>query len=89
MREMGFQEYLEPGNQGIIITSFHYPTHPNFEFDEFYGRLNDKDFVIYPGKVSDADCFRIGSIGRITTADVQGLLAAIRDVLVDMEIVLP
>jgi len=33
--------------------------------------------VIYPGKVSDADCFRIGSIGGQTEGDVEGLLAAV------------
>ncbi|HSR31437.1 MAG TPA: 2-aminoethylphosphonate--pyruvate transaminase [Anaerolineae bacterium] len=88
MRKLGFQEYLEPQDQGPIITSFRYPTHPKFDFEEFYQRLNEKDFVIYPGKVSDADCFRIGSIGRISVSDVRGLLAAIRDTLAEMEIVL-
>ena len=64
MRAMGFKEYLRPELQGYIITSFRYPTDPNFDFEEFYTRLNDKDYVIYPGKVSDADCFRIAKIGR-------------------------
>lgn len=86
MRELGFQEYLRPEDQGYIITSFRYPAHPNFDFDQFYRRLNEQDYVIYPGKVSDADCFRIGSIGRISIADVRGLLAAIRETLVEMEI---
>ena len=88
MRELGFQEYLEPQDQGYIITSFRYPAHPNFDFDEFYQRLRDEDYVIYPGKVSDSDCFRIGSIGRISVADVRGLLAAIRRALAEMEVVL-
>ncbi len=86
MRQMGFTEYLEPEDQGYIITSFRYPTHPNFDFNEFYERLNNKDFVIYPGKVSNADCFRIGNIGRIFESDVQGLLAAIRETLIEMGI---
>jgi 2-aminoethylphosphonate-pyruvate transaminase len=86
MREMGFQEYLHPEDQGYIITSFCFPTHANFSFPEFYERLNEKDFVIYPGKVSDADCFRIGSIGRITTADVHSLLLAIRETMDEMGI---
>jgi 2-aminoethylphosphonate-pyruvate transaminase len=81
MRAMGFKEYLKPEDQGYIITSFPYPDHPNFDFEEFYRRLNDQDYVIYPGKVSQADCFRIGSIGRITPADMRALLAAIRDTL--------
>ncbi|MFC2036422.1 2-aminoethylphosphonate--pyruvate transaminase [Chloroflexota bacterium] len=88
MRNLGFQEYLEPQDQGYIITSFRYPAHPNFDFHEFYQRLNTRDYVIYPGKVSDADCFRIGSIGRISLADVHGLLFAMRETLTEMAIVL-
>ena len=88
VRKLGFEEYLKPEDQGYIINSFRYPTHANFDFDEFYRRLNDKDYIIYPGKVSDADCFRIGSIGRISVADVRGLLAAIRETLGEMRIAL-
>ena len=88
MRALGFTEYLRPELQGYIITSFRYPEHPKFEFEEFYRRLNDKGFVIYPGKVSDADCFRIGNIGRIFGEDVEALLGGIRRVLEEMEIAL-
>jgi 2-aminoethylphosphonate-pyruvate transaminase len=88
MRAMGFKEYLRPEDQGYIITSFPYPDHPNFNFEEFYRRLNSQEYVIYPGKVSQADCFRIGSIGRIFPADIRALLAAIRETLKVMEIVL-
>ena len=84
MADIGFETYLRPEDQGYIITSFRYPSHPNFSFEAFYERLNDKDYVIYPGKVSDADCFRIGSIGRIFPTDVRDLLAAIRETLVEM-----
>ena len=84
MRAMGFVEYLPPELQGYVITSFRYPGDPNFSFEEFYNRLNDRDFVIYPGKVSDADCFRIGNIGRIFQADVHALLAAIRETVQEM-----
>jgi 2-aminoethylphosphonate-pyruvate transaminase len=86
MRAMGFKEYLRPEDQGYIITSFHYPTHPNFDFNRFYELLNERDFVIYPGKVSNADCFRIGNIGRIFEADVRSLLAVIRETLVQMDV---
>lgn len=86
MRAMGFQEYLEREDQGYIITSFRYPPHPNFDFDEFYKRLNDRGYVIYPGKVSQADCFRIGTIGRIFESDVNDLLAALREVVAEMGI---
>lgn len=88
MRTMGFEEYIRPEDQGYIITSFPFPNHPNFNFEEFYRRLNDQEYVIYPGKVSQADCFRIGSIGRIFPTDMRALLAAIRETLEIMEVVL-
>jgi 2-aminoethylphosphonate-pyruvate transaminase len=86
MRRLGFREYLRPEWQGHIITSFLYPEDPRFEFKEFYNRLHDKGFIIYSGKVSDADCFRIGSIGRIFPADIESLLAAIGRTLAEMEV---
>lgn len=86
MRAMGFSEYLESEAQGYIITSFRYPQHPNFDFDRFYALLSDRDIAIYPGKVSNADCFRIGNIGRIFEADVWGLLAAVKGVLGELRI---
>jgi len=86
MRKMGFVEYVPVELQGYIITSFRYPDHPNFEFEPFYSMLNDRGFVIYPGKVTDADCFRIGNIGHLFTDDIQELLNAINDVSREMEI---
>jgi len=84
MREMGFKEYLHPEDQGYIITSFLYPQVPNFSFEKFYERLNEKGYVIYPGKVSNADCFRIGNIGRIFESDIRALLVAIRETIAEM-----
>lgn len=84
MRSLGFKEYLQPQDQGHIIVSFRFPDHPRFEFEEFYSRLSDKGYVIYPGKVSNADCFRIGCIGRLFPADFAALLAAIREVKIEM-----
>ena len=86
MRKLGFVEYLSPEQQGYIITSFRSPNHPRYEFEKFYSLLNDRGYVIYPGKVSNADCFRIGNIGRIFESDVRGLLAAIREVFAEMDV---
>ena len=88
MRDMGFTEYLRPELQGYIITTFLYPSDPNFAFEDFYQRLNDKGYVIYPGKVTDADCFRIGNIGRIFESDVRDLLRAIRETIDEMGVTL-
>jgi 2-aminoethylphosphonate-pyruvate transaminase len=59
-----------------------------FRFQEFYGRLSAKGFVIYPGTLSRGDCFRIGNIGHIFPADIRNLLAAIRDILGEMQVAL-
>ncbi len=84
MRRLGFEEYLAPQDQGYIITSFRYPDDSAFDFETFYDTLNTRGYVIYPGKVSDADCFRIGNIGRIFESDVKDLLAAIAATIDEM-----
>jgi 2-aminoethylphosphonate-pyruvate transaminase len=89
MSGMGFRAYVPERLRGNIITSYRYPTDPRFDFCEFYNRLNERGFVIYPGKVSDADCFRIGTIGRLFPTDVSALLSAIRDVMCDLGCHLP
>ncbi len=86
MRALGFEEYLPPEDQGHIITSFRYPQHGGFDFGELYRRLGDRGLTIYPGKVSDADCFRIGNIGRIFESDMEALLAGVREALGEMEV---
>ena len=88
MRRMGFEEYLRPEDQSYIITSFRYPDYPNFNFQDFYNNLNARGFVIYPGKVSDADCFRIGTIGHLFERDIHRLLSAIRQTLAEMNVAL-
>ena len=69
MTALGFEEFLEPAVRGYIITSFRYPEHPRFDFKRFYDLLNDRDIAIYPGKVSHADTFRSGHIGRVFAPD--------------------
>jgi len=84
MRALGFREYLRPEHQSYIITSFHYPAHPAFRYEEFYQRLSDKGMIIYPGKLTDVETFRIGNIGRIFEQDIRYLLEAIREALQEM-----
>ncbi len=86
MRALGWREYLAPEDQGYIITSFYYPADPNFHFETFYQLLNQKGFLIYLGKVSNAECFRIGHIGRLHPDDMSSLLEAIRETLAEMNV---
>lgn len=84
MRAMGFTEYLPEGKQGYIITTFNHPENLSFNFNTFYAKLNDRGFAIYPGKLTKADCFRVGNIGRIGEAEVKALLAAVKEVKGEM-----
>ncbi|MCC7273649.1 MAG: 2-aminoethylphosphonate--pyruvate transaminase [Alphaproteobacteria bacterium] len=84
MRAMGFETLLPDAVQAPIIVTFHMPADPRFDFQAFYDRLRDRGFVIYPGKLTVADSFRIGCIGRLTPADMGDALAAIAATLADM-----
>lgn len=77
MRELGFETLLSDEHQSPIITSFMSPDAPEYNFKEFYQRLKDQGFVIYPGKISDADTFRIGNIGEIYPEDITRLMSVI------------
>jgi 2-aminoethylphosphonate-pyruvate transaminase len=57
--------------QSHIITAFPFPRLPGFSFDTFYRRLGERGFIIYPGRLTQADTFRIGTIGRLCPADIQ------------------
>ena len=86
MKQLGFRPYLDSAVQSSIITSFYYPDTEPFAFDAFYRLLSDKGFIIYPGKISRANTFRIGSIGRIFPSDINALVSAIDSVLKEMRI---
>ncbi len=84
MTEMGFEPYLAPQDLSFIITAFRYPRDPRFSFEEFYQRLSQRGFVIYPGKLTAEPCFRIGTIGQLIPPDIEALLEAMRRVLEEM-----
>ena len=81
MRALGFRTLLGDDLQSPIITSFYYPDSAEFEFQKFYDALKSRGFVIYPGKVSHAQCFRIGSIGDVQPEDMTGLVGRISEVI--------
>jgi 2-aminoethylphosphonate-pyruvate transaminase len=84
MRRLGFETLLPDDLQAPIIVTFRMPADPRFAFDDFYDRLREKGYVIYPGKLTVAPSFRIGCIGRIGPDEMRGALAAIRGTLADM-----
>jgi 2-aminoethylphosphonate-pyruvate transaminase len=86
MRVMGFRTLLGEELQAPIIITFHMPSDPRFVFQQFYDGLKDRGYVIYPGKLTVADSFRIGCIGRLYPKDMKGALAAVREVLDELRV---
>jgi len=81
MREMGFSTLLADDLQAPIIVTFRMPGNPEFDFNAFYDGLKDQGYVIYPGKLTVADSFRMGCIGRLDEQQMRGALAAVRRML--------
>ena len=82
---LGFRPYLDPAVQGPIITSFCYPEGATFTFDQMYHYIKDRGYVLYPGKVMEADTFRVGNIGEIYPEDILKLSAILADFLKETE----
>jgi len=86
MRALGFKTLLPDRLQAPIIVTFRMPEDPNFKFQAFYDALKDRGYVIYPGKLTVADSFRIGCIGRLYADHMRGVLAAVREILAEMKV---
>jgi 2-aminoethylphosphonate-pyruvate transaminase len=89
MNRLGFRPYLSPTVQSCIITAFHTPTDPRFSFENFYRKLSARGFIIYPGKLTQVDTFRIGNIGRLFPGDLEQLVQALGAVLAEMGCAVP
>jgi 2-aminoethylphosphonate-pyruvate transaminase len=85
LADFGLCPYLNPAVQSPFITAFEYPTGGWFSFERFYEKLSERGFIIYPGKLTEVDTFRIGTIGRLFPSDFQQLVHAIGSVLYEMK----
>lgn len=65
MRDLGFETLLGDRWLSPIIVTFFNPAHASFAFDRFYDLMKDKGFIIYPGKLTAVDSFRVGCIGQM------------------------
>ncbi|MEX1110014.1 MAG: 2-aminoethylphosphonate--pyruvate transaminase [Dongiaceae bacterium] len=86
MRKLGFETLLPDALQAPIIVTFHMPADPKFDFQRFYDRLKELGYVIYPGKLTVADSFRIGCIGRLGASEMHGALDAVRKVMAELDV---
>jgi len=81
MTRLGFEPILAPNHQAPIIVTFRMPRTPGFDFARFYDALHARGYVIYPGKLTKIDSFRIGCIGAIGAGEIEGAVAAASEAL--------
>ena len=86
MREMGFRSFLPSAIQAPIIVTFHAPADAGYDFTAFYERVRDRGFVLYPGKLTQVETFRVGCIGAIGPTEMRHAVNAVRDALADLGI---
>ena len=84
MRDVGFETLLEARWLSPIITTFFCPADPAFTFQGFYDAMKARGFIIYPGKLTVVDSFRIGCIGRMDEQVMRGVVEAARASLAEM-----
>ena len=86
MKEMGFRAFLDPEIQAPIIVTFHAPADSGYEFKAFYQAAKRRGFILYPGKLTQVETFRVGCIGAIGRNEMRQAVAAVADAMRDMGI---
>ena len=81
MRDLGFETVLPENCHSPIITCFISPTDESYSFISFYQTIKKEGFVIYPGKVTNLESFRIGNIGDVHPQDIERLLGVIKNAI--------
>ncbi|WP_454817422.1 2-aminoethylphosphonate--pyruvate transaminase [Labrys neptuniae] len=87
MRELGFETLLSDTWLSPIIVTFFCPADPSFVFSRFYEQMKQKGFIIYPGKLTVVDSFRVGCIGRMDEHVMRNVVEAARQSLAEMKVV--
>jgi 2-aminoethylphosphonate-pyruvate transaminase len=86
MRALGFKPFLKPELQAPIIVTFHAPADPAYDFKTFYAAAKRRGFILYPGKLTQVETFRVGCIGAIGRNEMQQAVHAVGDTLREMGI---
>jgi 2-aminoethylphosphonate-pyruvate transaminase len=86
MAQIGLRPFLQPAHQAPIIVTFHAPAHPAYDFQRFYQAAKRRGFMLYPGKLTTVDTFRVGCIGAIGTLEMQQAVHAVAETLREMGI---
>ena len=85
MDGLGFKPFLPAALQAPIIVTFHAPAVPNYDFKTFYAAAKQRGFILYPGKLTQVETFRVGCIGAIGRNEMQQAVHAIGDAMRELE----
>jgi len=86
MEQLGFKVFLDRKLQAPVIVTFHAPSDPNYRFADFYKRVRDRGYILYPGKLTKLETFRVGCIGAIDPNEMRNVVSAVAATLADMGI---
>jgi 2-aminoethylphosphonate-pyruvate transaminase len=86
MAALGFAPFLKPEVQSPIIVTFHAPAHPAYDFKRFYAAAKARGFILYPGKLTQVETFRVGCIGAIGPYEMRQAVNAVAEALAEMGI---
>ncbi len=86
MAALRLRSFLPAAIQAPIIVTFHAPQHPRYQFTDFYERVKAKGFILYPGKLTQVETFRVGCIGHVDAAGMRAAVQAIAEVLQEMHV---
>jgi 2-aminoethylphosphonate-pyruvate transaminase len=86
MAKLGFKTFLDPAVQAPIIVTFHAPADPRYDFKRFYDGAKSRGFILYPGKLTQVETFRVGCIGAIGPNEMRQAVAAVAETLAEMGI---
>ncbi len=86
MKKLGFKPFLDPAIQAPIIVTFHAPADAKYDFKTFYAAARARGFILYPGKLTQIETFRVGCIGAIGPDEMEQAVHAMGLALQDMGI---
>jgi 2-aminoethylphosphonate-pyruvate transaminase len=86
MQALGFQGFLPRALQAPIIVTFHAPADPAYEFKRFYEEVKKRGYILYPGKLTQVETFRVGCMGHFGPEGMSGAVAAIAEAVKAMGI---
>ncbi|GJD78230.1 2-aminoethylphosphonate--pyruvate transaminase [Methylobacterium gregans] len=86
MARLGLRSFLAPEIQAPIIVTFHAPRDGRYRFGDFYEAVRAKGFILYPGKLTRVETFRVGCIGAVEPADMERAVEAVAETFRDLDI---